>query len=259
MDFTFLSDKIKTRLSELHPETKPLCVIRGSGGFNDQPGESYVIPYDDLIYLYDRRFSDPDFQAKPLKLADIDQLLLHNEAFSALLTFNVGNETLKLKISSAEIPNAELMLEKFKACKEVEEQFAPTPSPENTDGAHHISPLLGLVTILMFVAAVDEDIAKDEQEFIECFCGDDSELYNKAYDYYLKYTLEEILGRLALNEQQKMCYLANILELAMVDGAYDSREQKMIRTFSNAVGLDKTKIRTIQDVLLIKNQLSVLT
>ncbi|MDD5599402.1 MAG: hypothetical protein PHV82_15755 [Victivallaceae bacterium] len=258
MDFTFLSDKIKARLAELQPETKPLCVIRGSGGFNAQPGESYIIPYADVIYLYDRRFSDPDFQSKCLKLSDIDQLLLHNEPFSALLSICVGKETVKLKISSAEIPNAELMLEKFESCREVEEQFMP-PRAGKIDGAHHLSPMLGLVVILMFVAAVDDDIAKDEQEFIERFCGGDTKLYNKAYEYYQKHTLGETIACLALDEQQKMCYLANILELAMADGIYDSREQKMIETFTAAAGLDKGKVRTIEDVLLIKNQLSVLT
>ncbi|MFA6716260.1 MAG: hypothetical protein WCS27_12840 [Victivallaceae bacterium] len=259
MDFTFLSDKIKARLSELQPKNKPLCVIRGSGGFNAQPGESYIIPYADIIYLYNRKFSDPDFQSKCLKFSDIDQLLLHNEPFSALLSISSGGEILKLKISSAEIPNAEIMLENFQACRGMEEQFMPPPRQENINGAHHLAPMLGLVIILMFVATVDEDIAKDEQEFIERFCDGDAELYNKAYKYYQKHTLGETLACLALDEQQKMCCLANILELAMADGIYDSREQEMIKNFTDAVGLDKMTVRTIEDVMLMKNQLSVLT
>ena len=55
-----------------------------------------------------------------------------------------------------------------------------------------------------------------------------------------------------------MCYLANIIELAMIDGVFDSREQKMIRRFANAADLTESEVRTIRDVLLVKNQLSVL-
>jgi len=253
MDFTFLADRIKTHLLELQPDDKPLCVIRGSGGFNNEPGESYIIPYTDVIYLYNRKFSDPDFEVQNVGIDDIGQLLLKQEAFSALLSFEAGNDTIELKISSAEIPNAELMLENFERCNE-EEQFT---AAEIHDG-EQISPFLGLVIILMFIATADNDIAAEEQEFITRFCAGDDELYNKAYAYYQKHTFDDSIGALALNGQQKMCYLANIIELAMIDGVFDSREQKMIKRFANAADLTESEVRTIRDVLLVKNQLSVL-
>ncbi|MBU8901836.1 MAG: hypothetical protein KOO69_03770 [Victivallales bacterium] len=253
MDFTFLADRIKTQLLELQTGNKPLCVIRGSGGFNDELGESYIIPFSDVIYLYSRKFSDPDFKVKSVMIADIEHLLLKQEAFSALLSIDVGSDITNLKISSAEIPNAELMLEKIDSCNDLEEQFSDS---EVYDGAP-ISPLLGLAILLMFIATTDDDIADEEQEFITKFCNDDG-LYNKAYEYYQNNTFEQTLGSLVLNEQQKMCYLANIIELAMVDGVFDSREQKMIKCFAQAADLTEDQIRTITDVLLIKNQLSIL-
>jgi len=255
MDYTFLSDRIKSQLLEFQPNIKPMCVIRGSGGFNDIPGESYIIPYSDDIYLYNRKFSDSDFEVKHIEKAGIKQLLLKQEAFSALLSLEAaGSEIVKLKISSAEISNAELMLEMFENCNnDVEEQFT---SSDASDG-EQISPLLGLVVIMMFVASVDNNIADEEQEFITNFCADD-ELYNKAYECYQAGTFEEILVILSLDEQQKMCYLANLIELAMVDGAFDSSEQKMIRRFAKAAELTDSQVRNIRDVLLIKNQLSIL-
>jgi tellurite resistance protein len=253
MDFTFLADRIKDHLLELQPDRKPMCVIRGSGGFNDEPGESYIIPYPDEIYLYNRKFSDPDFSVNSVGIDDIKQLLLKQEAFSALLTLETGNGLMQLKISSAEIPNAELMMEVFESCNE-EEQFQAN---EEVSDIEQISPLLGLVIVLMFIATVDDDIADEEQKFITRFCDDDN-LYNKAYQYHQNNNFEEILAKLALNEQQKMCYLANIIELAMSDGVFDSREQKMIKRFAQAADLDDSQVQTIRDVLLIKNQLSVL-
>jgi len=254
MDYTFLSDRIKNQLLEFQPSIKPMCVIRGSGGFNDIPGESYIIPYSDDIYLYNRKFSDPVFEVKHIEKTGIKQLLLKQEAFSALLSLEAGSEIIKLKISSAEISNAELMLEMFENCNnDVEEQFT---SSETSDG-EQISPFLGLVVIMMFVATVDNNIADEEQEFITNFCADD-ELYNKAYEYYQAGTFEEMLALLCLDEQQKMCYLANLIELAMVDGAFDSSEQKMIRRFAKTAELTDSQVGKIRDVLLIKNQLSIL-
>lgn len=252
MDFTFLADKIKQQLLKFQPDSKPFCVIRGSGGFNNVPGESYIIPYNNMIYFYNRKFSDPEFKVTSAAIPELGQLLLKQEAFSALLSMKVGSELIELKISSAEISNAELMMEMFDSCNEVEEQFT-----NNDDSCKEISPMLGLVIIMMFVATADNDIADEEQEFISRFCADD-ELYNKAYEYYQKNTFEETLGALRLNEQQKMCYLANILELAMVDGAFDSREQKIIEQFAHAADLTDAQAQTISDVLLIKNQLSIL-
>ena len=253
MDYTFLADKIKSRLSELQPDKQPLCVIRGSGGLNDQPGESYIIPYSDSIYLFNRKFSDPDFAFKDLDISVISDIQLKQEAFSADLLIIAGDDAYKLKVSSVEIPNAELMLENFSHVKDIPEQ--PVAINDSEEG---ISPLVGLITLLMFIASVDGEIADEEQEHIFNICQQDEVLYNQAYDYYKNNNYEDVLANLALNEQQKLCCLANILELAMVDGVYDSKEQKMIKIFTQAADLSSDKVRAVEDVLLIKNQLSVL-
>ena len=252
MDYTFLADEIKSQLSELQPDKQLLCVIRGSGGLNEQPGESYIIPYDDSIYLFYRKFSDPDFSFKGLDVSDISDIQLKQEAFSADLLV-VSGDIYKLRISSVEIPNAELMLENFSNVKHITEQ--PVAANDQEGG---ISPLVGLITILMFIAAVDGEIADEEQSHIFSLCQQDEALYNQAYEYYKNNSYEDVLASLALNEQQKLCCLANILELAMVDGVYDSSEQKLIKVFTKAVDLPVDKVRAIEDVLLIKNQLSVL-
>lgn len=250
MDYTFLGDSIKSRLEEIQPEKQPLCVIRGSGGFNNEPGESYVIPYLDAIYLFGRKFSDSDFKLREIELSALSDIQLHQETFSAELAIVSGSDIYKLKISSVEIPNAELMLEQFSCPQEA--------APLETTNTGEIPPLLGLAVVLMFVAAVDGEIADEEQEHILRFCQNDEDFYNRAYEWYNSTSYEEFLSNLALDEQQKLCYLANILEIAMVDGVFDSKEQALIRTFVNAAELPADKVRAVEDVLLMKNQLSVL-
>ncbi|MDD5726928.1 MAG: hypothetical protein PHV59_00050 [Victivallales bacterium] len=253
MDFTFLADKIKTQLLNLQPYTQPLCVIRGSGGFNGEPGESYVIVYPAAVYLYGRKFSAPDFETETVIPAVLRDLALERQPFSAVLSIRTADKMIKLKISAAEIQNAELLLEYFKI-----RSAAGTDAGDHKDDEKSLPPLVGLVAVLMFIAAIDRDIAATEQEFITRFCGGDDQLYNSAYECYQKKTFEEVVAALQLDEQQKMCYLANILDLAMVDGVYDCREQDMIKAFTDAVKLPEAEIRTIEQVLLIKNQLSVL-
>jgi uncharacterized tellurite resistance protein B-like protein len=259
MDYTFLVDRIKKQLQELEPEKQPLCVIRGSGGFNNEAGESYVIPYENTVYLYNRKFSEYEFNARCVEVSDIDELKLERETFSAELILQAGSQTLRLKISGAEIPNTEMMVEHFEKNIIVEQPQEAVVSGKQVDSeAVEITPMIGFAASLMFTAAVDGSIAEEEQQYIEKLCGLDQEAYLAAYNYYQNKSLEELLDSLELDEQQKLCYLANIIELAMIDGVFDSKEQGIIQSFTDVFGIKESQVRMIEDVLLMKNQLSVL-
>eukprot|EP00828_Plagiopyla_frontata_P002273 TRINITY_DN10253_c0_g1_i2.p1 TRINITY_DN10253_c0_g1~~TRINITY_DN10253_c0_g1_i2.p1 ORF type:complete len:415 (+),score=65.78 TRINITY_DN10253_c0_g1_i2:163-1407(+) len=62
----------------------------------------------------------------------------------------------------------------------------------------------------------------------------------------------------ALDSQQSLCFYANMLETAMTDGVLKSEEQQMLRDFGKHMNIDADAIAKVWDVLLIKNQLSVL-
>ncbi len=60
-----------------------------------------------------------------------------------------------------------------------------------------------------------------------------------------------------LTEQQKLCLMANLVEMSMVDGLVRGQERKLLRQVRDAIGIDKENFDAIFDVLMIKNDRSI--
>ena len=128
----------------------------------------------------------------------------------------------------------------------------PTPS-----GA--LSPYVCGVAVLIFIAAVDEEIDPAEEEYIMRFSGGDNEVFQAAHRYYNEHEYEELMAAAGhLDHQQRLCVLANAMDLAMADGVLHKNEQEMVARFAEAAGLTEADITQIRDTLLVKNQVSVL-
>ncbi len=56
MDYAFLPEKIKRFVESEKLGETALCVIRGSGGFSGVPGESYLLAYSKVLYLFGKTF-----------------------------------------------------------------------------------------------------------------------------------------------------------------------------------------------------------
>ncbi len=62
-----------------------------------------------------------------------------------------------------------------------------------------------------------------------------------------------------MNEHQKRCMLANMLEMAMRDGEFSGSEQTLIYEAATKLGIKKDDFNAIWNVILDKNCLSILT
>ncbi|MCP3967109.1 MAG: TerB family tellurite resistance protein [Lentisphaerae bacterium] len=257
MDFAFLPEKIKQQLSELEPQGQPVCVVRGSGGFNGAPGESYIIPYSSGIYLFDRKFSEREFFARKALYMDITELTLDKEQFSAILLLCAGeDERVRVKLSKIEAENAVAFMEFAQQYPEIQELVVDgTKEATEIEG---ICPKTGLLALLMFVSSADDKIADEEQQYFTKLCDDDTVLYNNAKDFYEKMEYEELIDKMNIDRQQKLCFLANMFEIAMSDGVLSSKEQKLIDFFIDRIDIEDGDAETVREVLLLKNQLSAL-
>jgi uncharacterized tellurite resistance protein B-like protein len=65
------------------------------------------------------------------------------------------------------------------------------------------------------------------------------------------------LGEGLLDEPQKQCLLANLYELAMVDGRLRASEVTLLDTFRQTLGVDRERCAVLEQVLRTKNDLSV--
>ncbi len=253
MDYAFLPEKIKIFLALAKPGAAALCVIRGSGGFSGEPGESYVAAYADMLFLFGKAFGEQEFIHRQVDYAaDAPEIALHQEKFSGTLELGLADGKLKMKLSSLEAENCSNLLKQFGFALE-----SQSPAAVAVDDSSP-TPLTALAACMKHLAASDNVISEQELRLIENLCQHNQDFLASAESYCRRYAFNEILAMLELDEQQKLCFLANLYELAMSDGMLRSSEQRLIDEFVRIEEIAPEKAGMVREVLLIKNQLSVL-
>lgn len=71
---------------------------------------------------------------------------------------------------------------------------------------------------------------------------------------------DDLLSQLGavLDKTQKQCLMANVIAVAMVDGALQGEEQECLQRFKQAMEISPEEYAALYDVLLLKNNLTVL-
>jgi uncharacterized tellurite resistance protein B-like protein len=253
MDYAFLPEKIKSFLTSVKPGESALCVVRGSGGFSGEPGESYMAAYPDMLFLFSKSFGEKDFVNRKVDYAaDTPEISLRQEKFSGALELRLADGTLKMKLSSLEAGNCSNLLKQFG----MDTEIPPSVPAEAHDSLP--DPLAALAACMKHIAASDNEVAEPEQRLIDGVCQGNQEILARAENYFQRYSFSGMLDKIELDEQQKLCFLANLYELAMSDGMLRSAEQRLIDEFVRIEEITPEKAGTVREVLLIKNQLSAL-
>jgi uncharacterized tellurite resistance protein B-like protein len=112
----------------------------------------------------------------------------------------------------------------------------------------------------MYLSKIDDEIDSAEDLYIRQVCKNDKELLQAGLHYYKTHTFQQFLNDFAphLTQPQALCYVSNLLELAMADGVLHRCEQELIHDFINASVATEREYQAIREILLIKNQTSVL-
>jgi len=119
---------------------------------------------------------------------------------------------------------------------------------------------MGLAAAMMYVASVDDDISKEEDYYIIAMLGNNKKLLSAGLTYYKSHTFDELSRAIKdLSSEQKLCFLANMMELGMQDGVLHSSELNLMRKFANYMNIGADQYDTIKQVLLIKNKISTLS
>jgi len=118
--------------------------------------------------------------------------------------------------------------------------------------------MVAFIAVLMFMATVDEDIGEVEEHYLRRVCAGNAQLYQAAVLYHNSHTFDELLRTFPpVDEQQKLCVLANMTEVGMSDGVLHTSEQDLIQEFASHMSLREADVQAVNDILLLKNQLSV--
>jgi len=270
MNFSFLPSKIKEKIKLLVTDKSPISLARSNAAIDGKPGESYVVAYNDKILFFSRKLGDHDY----LQIAgefgkDVADIKVRKEGNNSFLDAEINGQKYSLKFSSFEEKNLIPILKNFTRDSIVSDTETVTKSsdktstisPEKNKTDEKAAPLLEkLASSLMYISASDADIAWEEDKYIREVCNNNKDILKSALQYFKTHTFDELLLSLnILNHEQKLCFLANMMELGMCDGVLHRSEMDLIRSFCSHMELSEDEYDTIKQVLLIKNKLSVLS
>ena len=268
MNFSFLPSKIRQTIELLKIAKSPISLARSSSAIDGNNGESYVVAYDDKIFLFSRKLGEHDYLHLTGEFGkNITSLKVRKEGHNCFLDTNINGQAYSLKFSSFEEKNlnpiADLLGEnnaqpeaRVKDNSTVDTTAAGASS---ADGGNITSFFEGMIAALMFLSSVDDDIATEEDDYIRLVANNDRKILQSALMYYKAHNLDELLVALGgMNHEQKLCCLANLMELGMSDGALHRSEMTLIKQFCSYMDLSEDEYETIKQVLMIKNKLSVL-
>ncbi len=249
MEYKFLPEAVKNTLG-LPEGTEPDFVLRGSGGISGRSGESYVIALGHEIFLFEREFGATVFNPIRLDAREPDMKTeLQRDTFSSLL--NIGGH--EIKLSNFEAGTAAMLVDRIQEFRrETSEEREVEPTPYLL--------LLMMLTDLGIRSGKDRTLAPISENFIvNEICSGNRKFFLTAKALYEQQRLEDVFQALTLNEHQKRCMLANMLEMAMRDGEFSTSEQNLIYETAAKLGIRKNDFDAIWNVILDKNCLSILT
>ena len=122
-----------------------------------------------------------------------------------------------------------------------------------------LSPVLVLSAALQAMLQADDLVCEEELRLVERLIERPA-MIEQGGVLLRALGVDGLLARLGegvLDEPQKQCLLANLYELAMVDGRLRSTEVTLLDKFRETLGVDRERCMTLEQVLRTKNDLSV--
>jgi uncharacterized tellurite resistance protein B-like protein len=122
-----------------------------------------------------------------------------------------------------------------------------------------ITPKAALALAGMTIVAADGSIDEDEIAGLRRIVRGDENAFNQAYKVFKGKTLVECVDIVAkfVDEKQKACVIANLVDLAMADGVLAGAEEKLLTSYVNTFKLPEDTVKKIIDVIEVKNNFSV--
>lgn len=122
-----------------------------------------------------------------------------------------------------------------------------------------LSPKGALALASMTIIAADGQIDEDEISGLRRIVRGDEGAFNEAYKVLRNKPLLECVDAVTrfVDDKQKACIIANLVDLAMADGVLAGAEEKMLTAYVNAFKLPDDTVKKIVDVIEIKNNFSV--
>ena len=262
MDLIFLPSKVKELIEKTAAVKDAVACVRSSGSLTGKSGEGYMVQLADRILLFSREFGMDGYENAAIDIAKgISGISVRHEKYNSFIDFDIGTKKYTLKFSSLDEKEVKPLLDLIekKITPDVPVPASAPPQAAAVQQERKISPAAGMASAMMYIAGSDQKFATEEEKCIRESILNDESVLEKAYEYYGSHAYEDLIKDLAfLDHQQALCILANLIEVGMSDGLLESVQQKMIWQFASAMKISEAEYRSFRDVLLAKNQTTIL-
>lgn len=124
----------------------------------------------------------------------------------------------------------------------------------------NITPKAALLLSTITMAAIDGDLDRNEIAIMNRLDGSSlSNEWDLAISVWDITPVDECVSLIAniLNSKQQRVAMANMVDVAMADGAFDEDENLLLRAYAAEFQIDDADIERIVDVITIKNDMSI--
>ncbi len=233
--------------------------IRALADIDGNLGEAYVVTNGASLHIFSRRLGEK-VTTRSIALSDIASMEVEDDRPFAYLNLAAGDQNLRLKFGALDRDELSQLVRLWEAGAGNPPPAAEPPPLPADAAAKPLTPFLGFAAALQAMVEVDGSVDGEETHVLRRVVGS-NEVVAQALDYLRRHGAEALqreLGEL-LDKRQKLCLLANLIEVAMVDGYLRGDEQQLLLAFLQALGIDQEAYETIYEVLAIKNNLSIFT
>ena len=126
--------------------------------------------------------------------------------------------------------------------------------------AEPLSPQAGLLLSAITMIAADGDIDDDELAIIRRLDGSKTTTaWESAVKTWKANSIQDCISisAQAMNQDQRLAAMANLIDIAMADGSLHGNEQQLLEAYIEAFAVDVTIVEKIVEVVSLKNNKAV--
>lgn len=241
-----------------HPA--PGSCLRAMCDLSESLGETWLLTDPDHIFFCSRALG-AEFDHHVYEWADIETLAIDVDRPFAWLAVGVADNECRLKFAASDDDVLKQVLNDWQRTRVGEASptnESPGPLPETEAMAYPLSPFEFLAAALTAMMEEDGDLSPAEKEYLIRII-EDHKVCDAGRRALHQVGIDMLIRRLPdlLSEEQATCMIANLMELAMVDGELRGLERKLLERFRKAAHIDTEIFDSLYNALVIKNNLSV--
>ncbi len=259
-----LPNEIKADVQERLGASPAQVAVRALADLDGNLGEAHVISNGRTLLVYSRKLGD-SMQVMQVPLVDITRLDLEEDRPFAFLHVGTATLTFSLKFGTMDSAALQAVISLWQKASDGGEEGAAAPSPAATDEAaapesSGLTPFVAFCAALYSMMEVDGMADAEERHQLERLVGR-PEIVTRAIEYLRRDGVDKLLEELpkVLDKEQRLCLMANLVELAMIDGYLRGAEQVLLQRFLKVLQLSTENYDAIYEILTIKNDLSGFT